>query len=393
MIVVAKPCVLIVVSASHRKLTLHSGLDFNTIELFPLDPVTGERHPKHKSNADPMILELEDYPEFPLELSVIVHGDSVMCYTGAEENHPRSTGFSAEYWWFSWPNGCARMVRVFIPRSSDAAHPRQNIWTDYDGDIRLDDFTYLTERFIVITVFDELTGLLAVFDAEDCDPELLTVEEALTFASALLELPSPGEEYILRSLTVDCKPKRPRLPTMYRDALFTPANHSAVVRVQLPVEHYPTGRRVHFDLLIPRSVILQHLQLGPACDDQEEITYTKSSRWCHKGRLFRAFSVAKGAVFGSRYITREAVKDGKSVVAIYDFRPSLTTLYDLGRDEDVDIVLEDDWVVSDMFAESQRTSAPYRRVKSNIILEDDEYPQLIEDGIVIVDDTDSNACR
>lgn len=242
-------------------------------------------------------------------------------------------------------------------------------------------------------MFDEFTGLLAVFKAEDCEPELLAVGESLNFASALLELPSLGEEYVMRSLPVDCRPKRPLLPATYRDALFTPANTSAVVRVQLPVEHYPTGREIHFDLLIPRSVIMQHAQLGPAFDNQEEITYTKSSKWCHKGRLFRAFSVAKGAVFGSRYITREAVKDGESVVAIYDFWPSATTLYDLGRDEDVDIVLEDDWVVSDMFTESQRTSAPYRRMKSNIILEDDEYPQLTENSIVIMDGTHPNSCR
>lgn len=112
-VVVARPYVLIIVSASPGKLTSHRDMDSNTIELLPRDPVTGEPHPKRRSDAAPIILDLEEYPDFPPQLKVIVHGDSVMCYTEAELGHPRSIGFSAEYWWFSWSKGYTRMVRLF----------------------------------------------------------------------------------------------------------------------------------------------------------------------------------------------------------------------------------------------------------------------------------------
>lgn len=267
----------------------------------------------------------------------------------------------------------------------------QHFWTDYESNIRIDDVTFLSERFIVATVLDGFRSVLAVFDARDSESELLTAEESLPVASALLELPSLGEGYVLRSLPIDCRPKHPIPPTTCHDALFTPSHSSAIVHVQLPLEHWLTGREVNFDLLIPRRVILQHARLGPVLDGSGELTYTEPSKWFHKGRLIKARSMAKGAVYGSRCIMKEAVESGLSVAAIYDFRPLPTALYDLGHDEDVEFILEDGWDVSDIFKESQRTAAPYRRIKSNIILKDDEYPQLTEDGIIIVNRTGLNS--
>lgn len=216
----------------------------------------------------------------------------------------------------------------------------------------------------------------------------------------LCPLHPPSWNYLAWEKVTSCVPFRsiagpniPYPPTTCHDALFTPAHSSAIVHVQLPLEHWLTGREVNFDLLIPRRVILQHARLGPVLDGRGELTYTEPSKWFHKGRLIKARSMAKGAVYGSRCITKEAVEGGLSVAAIYDFRPLPTALYDLGHDEDVEFILEDGWDVSDIFEESQRTAAPYRRIKSNIILKDDEYPQLMEDGIVIMKRTGLNSYR
>lgn len=186
------------------------------------------------------------------------------------------------------------------------------------------------------------------------------------------------------------------LPKNHQDALFTPANSSPVIQVHMTFHPFDGGLPRHFDLLIPSRAIWHRQQTvrrftHHICD---KIIVPPVFEWCQAARLLEGSPAHTNTVRGSRFVTRETdPESGKPFVAIYDFCPLDAILRDVGRGEDVDFRFGSAPLEEYFPGCAGETAAPYRRVKTDIILEEDEYPQLTEDSIVVVKGSGPDARR
>lgn len=232
-------------------------------------------------------------------------------------------------------------------------------------------------------------AMIVVFDRANTERDHCTVEELLRDAVVFLALPPLHENAFYQYFLTESQIERNDLPANYMDAKFTPKNVSPVIHINIPVLHHGTAARCFYELLIPAATIRKHIdQYMAMYGDPDALAPKPWKDWCSDVRLFEGHRATSGVVSGSRYAATEVDPEtGKRMVVLYDFCPLDDTLRDFGHGEDVDIQLAPNEIKHQFLKERQvHSAAPYRRVKTRIVLEKDEEPKLTEDSIIIVKD-------
>lgn len=242
------------------------------------------------------------------------------------------------------------------------------------------------------------TATIVILDRENTEADHCTVEELLHDACVFLALPPLHDKAFYQYFSTESQIERNDLPANYTDARFTPKNVSPVIHINIPVLHHETAAHCFYELLIPAATIRKHIdQYMAVYGDPDALAPKPWKDWCSDVRLFEGHRATSGVVSGLRYAATEVDPEtGKRMVVLYDFCPLEDTLRDFGHGEDVDIQLAPNEIKDQFLKEGQvQSAAPYRRVKTGIVLEEDEEAKLTEDSIVIVKDvigTPSRRC-
>lgn len=235
---------------------------------------------------------------------------------------------------------------------------------------------FLDDRYLLLTIQGNSPFLIAIFDCYAVDADSCSLEDALEEAVLIFELPDIFEDAECIFLGVRSQQRREFLPYGYRNTNFTPANSSPVIHIDLPLEQ--GGQKRIYEVLIPNETIFSRIgktRRGVPWDE-----------WGEEVRVFEGIDRHnKPAVSGSRYAARELdPTSGRHHLAIYDFCPLSTMFRELVDDQHADVVIGPTLIEDDnVFIDTILCKAPYRRVKTDIVLEDDEVPSINEDDITI----------
>lgn len=261
-------------------------------------------------------------------------------------------------------------------------------------------FTIWDEKRVIIPIPDPLAdgAQLAIFNCFERRGLHASFSGALSSAEYTLNLPrlGPNMYYDLIDICRDTSTMHPshrRLPPniaatepSLSHVAFCPDHRARLFAITIYLEDAVEGQTLEHRLMVPWSTLDLHLRGRP------RVVPWKA--WAYGTRLFScpAAPEAQPLIFGAcagRYATAEQRSDGRNVAVIYDFPSEEALRIDMGitdPDERAQYVLEPtvvDHEKSKVWTESFKTAVPYRRIVSDILLEDDEYLMISEDCLLI----------
>lgn len=337
------------------------------------------------------------------ELNVDVQGTRVMvCGVYDHEAAGVGIGDSVEcYWLYDWQSGDKLMVRYSAREALSLSALRvvlQSFWSDLLVPTHMASYAFFDEVCLVMTINDRGKGVIAIFDCYSSRLHnllTLSIDDLKDRALLLLSLPEPQGSISCCSDKTHFQPRRESLPSNLLDSKFTLANSTPVMHIAFTATDQEFETSQDYQLLIPfntiDTLISQHM---PFSDDAWRAKPAKIAweDWSEETRLFAGLnSTDISPISGSRFVSKE--RDPVTLqfmVVIYDFCDSRKMLHDLAQDtNDVEIVLDYSVVEDSRYFVSPEidTQAPYRRIKTNIVLRDHEEPTMTEDAIVLVDKT------
>lgn len=250
----------------------------------------------------------------------------------------------------------------------------------------------------MLPVYFPLTqGLcLAILDCyRPKNPNRDLVEQIERHGAAVLQLPhlKTGKRYNYVTIfsSANAQPPNP----MAGDMPFYPAYSSglAVLRMDITPDH--TGPHL---FVIPFSTLFAILRKGKpdimaqGCSDQDMLDYPTVLPWSAWGPSTRYMGSVMEHFFqdacGSRYIRREEL-GGRFVVVIYDFASVPSLLEDVrttGLLPTLPVPIGQPYHHDSPWDSWISTSAPYRRVVTNIVMNLFDSAWLYWDGIILLRD-------
>lgn len=238
---------------------------------------------------------------------------------------------------------------------------------------------------------------LAVLDITQTPSARTRLADISRFRAVYL-LPTLAPDVVYADLTVDgCIVPEPPMSVYQRDSPFLPRTDRSLLTISMDIHRQvgtsPMVDMYAFELLVPMDVLLRGVQ-PPELDTENIIPW---ETWGTGTRLFqRSLLDFRTYAHGSKYIiTHPKSRSYDAFVTLLDFDSIPSIIADAASDDYPDKSMfhmqPTDMPQLNIWSESAmkvRPGAPYREIRTEIKVGQDEFPLVADDCIIVVQEAE-----